>query len=121
MMPPPSLYTVPSPLPVLLTVSVKRCSQKVAVIVLDALIDTSQVASLVESHPLHPSKNLDPTAGDAVSVTIVPLLYDDVQPAESGPQSIPESFEVTLPRPLPAFVTVSVDVVKVAVTDRAAL
>jgi hypothetical protein len=114
--------TVPLPLPPLLTVSVKRCTAKLAVTVLDPLIVTLQTAPLVESHPLQLTK-VDPASGAAVRETAVPLPYDAAQLEAFGPQLIPESADVTVPRPVPDLFTVSVDVgvVNVAVTDRDAL
>ena len=54
--------------------------------------------------PLHPAK-VEPPAAAAVSVTLVPLLYDA---AHVLPQLIPAGEEVTVPVPVPALVTVSV-------------
>jgi hypothetical protein len=111
--------TVPLPLPPLLTVSVKRRTAKFAVTVRDPFMVTPQTAPFVESHPLQLTK-VDPVSGVAVSETAVPLPYDAAQLGEFGPQLIPESAEVTVPRPVPALFTVSVGVgvVNVAVTDR---
>jgi hypothetical protein len=68
--------------------------------------------------PLQPL-NVEPAAGVAVSVTIVPSLKDAEQVA---PQLIPAGALVTEPDPVPAFVTVSTCVaLKVAVTDWSAL
>jgi len=50
----------------------KRCRSKVAVTDLDALIVTVQVAPETASHPFQPFK-VDPLAGLAVRVTLVPL------------------------------------------------
>ena len=67
--------TLPLPAPALLTVSVKLCdcSAKLAVTVRAAFIVMVQVAPDVESHPLH-AENVEPEAGTAVSVTVVPLV-----------------------------------------------
>jgi hypothetical protein len=65
--------TVPLPMPVLLTVSVKRSSVKVAVTDRDVLIVTPQTPPLAVSHPLQLS-NVDPAAADALRVNAVPLL-----------------------------------------------
>jgi hypothetical protein len=70
LIPPP----VTVPLPVTLTVSVKRWlgTSKVAVTVFAMLIVTVQVVPEAVSHPLQPLK-VDPLAGAAVSVTLAPL------------------------------------------------
>lgn len=112
--------TVPLPPPALLTVSVKRCTVKPAVTVRDPFIVTPHAAPFVESQPVQLTK-LDPVSGAAVSETAVPLPYPALQLEEFGPQLIPESAEVTVPRPVPDLVTVSVGMVNVAVTDRDAL
>ena len=65
--------------------------------------------------PLQPV-NVEPASGVAVTVTAVP----DANEAEQvAPQSIPAGELVTVPEPVPAFVTVSEWPVtsKVAVTD----
>ena len=64
--------TLPLPIPARLTVRMKRCRSKVAVTDLDALIVTVQVAPETASHPFQPLK-VDPLAGLAVRVTLVPL------------------------------------------------
>ena len=61
------------PVPAVLTVSVKRCTSKVAVTNLDALMVTVQVVSRTVSHPVQPAK-IDPVPGVAVRVTLVPPL-----------------------------------------------
>jgi len=64
--------------------------------------------------PLQPV-NVEPEAAVAVSVTAVPCVN---AAAQVEPQLIPTGELVTVPLPVPAFVTVSVCVaVKVAVTD----
>jgi hypothetical protein len=79
---------------------------------------TLQKRPLFTSQPIHVS-NWDPTAGDAVSVSGVPLSKEAVQVVVPGPQSIPGSLETTEPRPAPAFASVSVGFLKVAEIDRA--
>ena len=54
--------------------------------------------------PLHP-ENIDPPAGDADKVTVVPALYALLQ---SSPQLMPAGLLMTVPVPAPAFVTVRV-------------
>jgi hypothetical protein len=65
--------------------------------------------------PLQPT-NFDPTPGDAINVTEVPLLKFPVQ--VEG-QLIPTGLLVTVPLPVPARVTLrgKVGLLKVAVTD----
>jgi hypothetical protein len=99
---------------------VKRCTAKLAVTVRDPFIVTPQAAPFVESHPLQLTK-VDPVSGAAVSETAVPLPYDDTQVDAFGGQLMPESAEVTVPRPVPVLFTVSVGIVNVAVTERDAL
>jgi len=72
---PPSLeVTVPLPMrPVLLTDRVKLCKVNVAVTARAALMVTLQVVPETASQPLQPVK-IDPLAGVAVRVTVVPLL-----------------------------------------------
>jgi hypothetical protein len=67
--------TVPLPTPRVLdfvTVSAKVCRVKVAVTERFAFKVTEHVAPEVLSHPSHRVK-VDPMAGDAVSVTTVPI------------------------------------------------
>ena len=59
--------------PVLLTVSVKLCTAKVAVTDLAALMVTVQLVPETVSQPLQLPK-VDPPAGAAVRVTAVPLV-----------------------------------------------
>jgi hypothetical protein len=65
--------TVPLPDPVLLTDSVNVCTLKVAVTDVAAFMVTEHVPVPEHPPPLQPA-NVDPPAGDAVSVTAVPLL-----------------------------------------------
>src|SRR3989441_6267788 len=65
------LVTVPLPVPAGVTVRVKVCGEKVAVIVVAAETVTTQVPVPVQPPPLQPLK-ADPAAGAAVSVTAVP-------------------------------------------------
>jgi hypothetical protein len=94
---------------------------KVAVTDLAASIVTLQVSDGPLHAPVHPEKT-EAADGTAVNVTTVLRLYGSEQ---SAPQAIPAGLELTVPRPLPAVVTVSnrvgtTVVVKVAVTDLAA-
>jgi len=63
---------VPFPVPARLTVRVKRCAVKVALTDFAAVIVTVHVAPETVSHPLQPL-NVDPLAGLAVRVTLMPL------------------------------------------------
>jgi hypothetical protein len=65
--------TVPLPVPDLLTESVNVCTLKVAVTDVAAFMVTEHVPVPEQPPPLQPA-NVDPPAGDAVSVTAVPLL-----------------------------------------------
>ena len=87
---------------------------KVAVTDLAALIVTEHVPVPVQA-PLHPA-NVEPDAGEAVSVTAVPLLKFALHVLG---QLIPLGLLVTFPLPVPARVTVNgkVTMLKVAVTD----
>src|SRR5207253_929023 len=72
--------------------------------------------------PLQPA-NVDPPAAVAVSVTTVPLSKSAEAVAQVVPQVIPAGLEVTVPLPVPAFTTASVNrcTLKVAVTVVSAL
>ena len=74
----------------------------VAVTLAAAVIVTTH-APLPLHAPLQPS-NRDPAAVAAVSVTVVPLAK---LAAHVAPQSIPAGVDVTVPAPVPVFVTVS--------------
>ena len=86
-------------------------------IILAALIVTWQAPAPVQAPP-QPVKT-EPVAGAAVRVTGVPWPYASEQ---SEPQLMPTGEDVTVPAPVPAFVTVKVYALraKVAVTDLAA-
>src|SRR5438093_11251646 len=91
--------------------------KKVAVTDWAALIVTTQIPVPLHPAPLQPL-NTDPLAGVAVSVTDVPLANDALHVA---PQLIPTGLLVTVPLPLPAFVTVrAYNYVKLAFTACAA-
>jgi hypothetical protein len=113
--------TVPVPVPAFVTASEKvDAPLNVAVTARAAVIDVVQAPVPVHA-PLQPA-NVEPLAATAVSVTDVPLAKFALQVA---PQSTPAGDEVTVPAPLPAFVTASANVVaellNVAVTERAAV
>jgi hypothetical protein len=79
------------------------------------VIVTEHVPVVFVHAPVHPS-NVEPSARVAVNTTVALLLYVSLQ---SLPQSMPDGAEVTLPEPVPDFVTVSANVgtdVKLAVT-----
>jgi len=117
-MPVGALVTVPTPVPVLFTVSEKLCSVNVAVTVCAALIVTVHVPVPVQPPPLQPV-NVEPAVGVAVNVTAVPLTNGDEHVV---PQEMPAGALVTVPDPVPALVTVSVKAcsVNVALTVCAA-
>ena len=105
LMPAGTLLTVPLPLPAFVTVSATDaggCNAKVAVMLPAAFIETVQVG--MPAQPLFQPVKLEPAAGVAVKVTSVPLVNDAEQVA---PQLMPAGALVTVPVPLPAFVTVS--------------
>src|SRR5262245_11311357 len=118
-MPAGALVMVPLPAPVLLTVSAKPCSAKVAVTDCAALIVTVQVPVPVQPPPLQPVK-LEPAAGAAVRVTAATLANDA---ALLAPLAMPAGALVMVPLPAPVLLTVSAMPcsAKVAVTDCAAL
>src|SRR5438093_1194333 len=101
-----ALVTVPVPAPVLLTVSEKLCSAKVAVTVVAAPSVTEHVPVPVQPPPLQPVK-VEPAAGVAVSVTAVPLANVAEQVV---PQAMPAGALVTVPVPAPLGLTVNVKV-----------
>ena len=110
--------TVPVPVPLLVTESVTGARAKVAVTEVAALTVTAQVP-VPEQAPLQPAK-VEPAAGVAVRVTAVPGVSTCEQVA---PQEMPAGALVTVPVPVPLFVTDSVmgTSVNVAVTEVAAL
>ncbi len=117
-----ALVTVPLPFPASFTVSTKLFALAVKFAV------TAVAAPIVNVHVPVPSQgpapqpvNVDPVAGTAVNVTIVPLAK---LAAHAVPQLIPAGALVTVPVPVPAFVTVTAKVfaaVNVAVTAAAAV
>ena len=100
------LVTVPTPEPVLFTVSVKACTAKVAVTVVAALRVTLQVPVPEQLPPLQPEK-VEPAAGVAVRVTTVPLVNEATH---VEPQEMPAGALVTVPVPAPDLLTVSAKV-----------
>lgn len=111
--------TVPLPLPPRVTLSAKLGgTENNAVTVRLTLIDTTQVVALPVQAPVQPAK-IEPAAGDAVNVTLLPSTYDSEQ---SAPQLMPTGDEVTVPEPAPERLTVSVragSLSNLAVTARA--
>src|SRR5215831_3319694 len=114
-----ALVTVPVPVPALVTVSAKDDCTKLAVTEVAAFTVTVQELVPVQPPPLQP-ENVEPAAGVAVNVTAVPLANGAEQVV---PQETPVGALVTVPDPVPALLTVSVNVcsAKVAVTVCAAL
>jgi hypothetical protein len=100
-----ALVTVPAPAPALLTVSVKVGSAKVAVTVVAAFKVMAHVPVPEQPPPLQPVK-VEPAAGVAVRVMAVPLAYAAMQ---VGLQEMPAGLLVTVPIPVPALLTVSVN------------
>jgi 3D (Asp-Asp-Asp) domain-containing protein len=94
--------TVPEPVPALVTVRAKVCTPKVAVMPCAELIVTVHVPVPLHPAPLQPVK-AEPALAAAVRVTLVPLLKMVLQ---VEPQVIPLGAEVTVPEPVPLFVTV---------------
>lgn len=121
MMPLGEDVTVPVPVPAFVTLNANVDELlNVAVTARAAVIEVVQVPVPVHA-PLQPT-NVEPLAAAAVSVTEVPLAKLAVHVA---PQLMPAGDEVTVPEPVPAFVTDNANVVaellNVAVTARAAV
>ena len=95
---------MPVPLPVLETLNVSGIRVKSAVTDSTWFMVTVQVPVPEQPPPDQPAK-LDPVAGEAVKVTLVPWskLAEHVEP-----QLIPVGLEVTVPLPLPDFDTLKV-------------
>jgi hypothetical protein len=118
-MPAGSLVTVPSPLPLLFTVSVTSSGEAgLNVAVTDRFTSITTEQSVPLQSPLQPEK-VEPTSGAAVKTTVLP----GAKPALQVPgQEIPLGLLVTVPTPAPPMVTASVIggggavAVKVAVT-----
>ena len=99
------LITVPVPVPASVTVNAKFVvlSVNVAVTVVAAVSVTTHVP--VPEHGAPQPAKVEPAVGAAVNVTCVPLANGA---AHVAPQLIPAGALVTVPVPVPAFVTVSV-------------
>jgi len=82
--------------------SVSCCNVNVAVTLVAAVIDTVHVP-VPEQPPPDQPLNVEPTPGVAARTTLVPELYDAEHVA---PQLIPAGFDVTVPTPAPALLTV---------------
>lgn len=95
--------TVPVPVPAFATESAKVVAEllNVAVTIRVAVIDTVQAPVPVHA-PLQPA-NVEPELAAGVSVTDEPL---EKFAAQVEPQLIPAGDDVTVPAPVPAFVTV---------------
>ena len=119
LMPAGELVTVPLPVPVRLTLSVRWVEVKVAVTLRVAFIVTLQVFPETESQPLQLEK-FEFTSAVAVKVTMVPLEYVAEHVA---PQLMPAGELVTVPVPVPLRFTfrVCATAVNVAVTERFAV
>ena len=102
------LVTVPVPVPAFVTVKGKVVGFVVKVAVTDcaAFMVTTQLPLPLQA-PVHPVKD-EPVVGVAVNVTCVPLLKLALHVV---PQLIPAGLLVTVPVPVPAFVTVKGKVV----------
>jgi hypothetical protein len=119
-MPAGALVTAPVPVPDLVTVRAKEDGRvNVAMTEVAALSVMVQAAVPEHPPPLQP-ENVEPVAGVAVKVTMVPVVnwVEQVVPHE-----MPAGALTTLPLPVPDGVTVSAkdDCTKLAVTDMAAL
>jgi hypothetical protein len=104
-MPPTLEVTVPLPVPAFVTARVYVAGVlkvKVAVTLVAILTVITQV--LVPLHAPPQPANVEPLAGVAVSVMLVPAVSVALQVL---PQLIPPVLEVTVPVPVPALATVS--------------
>jgi hypothetical protein len=119
-MPAGALVTAPVPVPDLVTVRAKEDGRvNVAMTEVAALSVMVQAAVPEHPPPLQP-ENVEPVAGVAVKVAMVPVVNCVEQVA---PHEIPAGALRTVPLPVPDGVTVSAkdDCTKLAVTDVAAL
>ena len=97
-----ALVTKPVPVPAFVTLRCTGRSVNVAVTARAWSTVTVQVGDALVQAPLQPMK-LEPAAATAVSVTVAPFVKSASQVA---PQSMPAGPLVTVPLPVPAFVTV---------------
>ena len=102
--PPGLLVTAPAPEPPFPMVNVKDCSANVALTDAAAAMLTVQVPVPEQPPPVHPV-NVDPAAGEALSVTEVP---ETKLAAQVLPHAMPAGLLVTVP--LPTVVTLSAKV-----------
>ena len=100
-MPAGVLVTAPPPVPARVTVSVCVTRVNVAVTALGASIVMTHAPVPVHA-PLQPA-NVEFASGLAVRVTVVP---EPNKAVHAAPQNIPPGVLVTVPPPVPAFVTV---------------
>ena len=103
-MPAGALVTVPVPAPALVTVRAKDGKANVAVTDAAALTVTVQVPVPVQL-PVQPVK-VEPAAGAAVRVTIVPFANEAEHVA---PHEMPAGALVMVPEPAPALLSVNVN------------
>src|SRR6476620_10744310 len=96
----------PVPAPAFVSVTVYVFRANVAVTFAAAAIVTSHVGESPEHAPDQPV-NVESAAGSAVSVTIV--LCSNVA-VQLSPHEMPAGVDVTVPEPVPAFVTASSNV-----------
>lgn len=97
------LVTTPVPVPAFATERLKVCKSKIAVTDFAASIVTTHVPAPVQA-PLQPVK-MEPAEAVAAKVTEAPALK---RGGAGCPQLIPVGEEVTVPAPVPVFVTDSV-------------
>jgi hypothetical protein len=111
--------TLPVPLPLFVNARL-YWRLKVTVTLAAAVMLTVQLVPLVLVHPLKLT-NREPASAIALSVTDVPLSNGCVCEMQAAPQEIPAGVDVTLPVPVPLFVSARLYWrLKVAVTLRAA-
>src|SRR5438552_7133244 len=107
-----ALVTVPAPAPAVETVSA-NVGAKVAMTEASAVMVTTHGVVPLHPPPLQPT-NAEPSPGDAVSVTTVPLTKVSVQLVS---HEMPAGLLTTVPPPVPVIVTVSAKaLLKAAVT-----
>jgi len=100
-----ALVTVPLPFPDFFTVREKDDCTNVAVTEAAELMVTAQEPVPVQPPPLQP-ENVEPAAGDGVSVITLPVVNEAEHVA---PHEIPAGLLVTVPVPAPAFETIKLE------------